>query len=239
MGRVQQSGSWGTFANIFHQQADLNGQTDDVTAVVIKPNKEVPSDSLQNPSDPEAGYCGHKGKGYQMQVMKTWSEDKSQLNLITHVKVEADHESDAHALLPAIKDAAQRNLAPVEQLPHQLPLQFQTCGLMQSYLLSSVAVNVLSLRPSRPGGAFNMIVRISTHVPSAFVHVQTWSLIPRSPQYVIFNNQSGGHEKPLSFRAFFPASHKPNAGFIVKCRPRSRFWTFTCPYTPEIYGLWL
>jgi hypothetical protein len=31
--------------------------------VVVKPNKEVPSDSLQNPSDPDAGYCGHKGKG--------------------------------------------------------------------------------------------------------------------------------------------------------------------------------
>jgi len=44
----------------------------------VKPNKEVPSDSLQNPSDPDAGYCGHKGKGYQVQVMETYSPDKSQ-----------------------------------------------------------------------------------------------------------------------------------------------------------------
>ena len=88
--------------------------------VVIKANKDVPSDSLQNPSDPDAGYCGHKGKGYQMQVMETWSKDKSQPNLITHVTVEAANESDANALLPAIEDAAQRELAPVELLADTL-----------------------------------------------------------------------------------------------------------------------
>lgn len=30
--------------------------------VSIKPNTKAPSDSLQNPSDPEASYDGHKGK---------------------------------------------------------------------------------------------------------------------------------------------------------------------------------
>ena len=87
-----------------------------VPAVVIKANKDVPSDSLQNPSDPDAGYCGHKGKGYQMQVMETWSQDKSQPNLITHVEVEAAHQSDANALIPAIEDAAKRALEPTQLL---------------------------------------------------------------------------------------------------------------------------
>jgi len=95
-------------------------KNDQTTAVVIKPNKEVPSDSLQNPSDPDAGYCGHKGKGYQMQVMETWSEEKSQPNLITYVKVEAAHESDANALLPAIEDAARRDLGPKQLLADSL-----------------------------------------------------------------------------------------------------------------------
>jgi hypothetical protein len=40
--------------------------------VSIKANKEVPSDSLQNPSDPDASYDGHKGQGYQMQVAETY-----------------------------------------------------------------------------------------------------------------------------------------------------------------------
>lgn len=63
--------------------------SDSGTTVTIKPNKEVPSNSLQNPSDPDAGYSGHKGKGYRMQVMETYSPDKSQSDLITHVNVEA------------------------------------------------------------------------------------------------------------------------------------------------------
>jgi len=91
-----------------------------VSSVVIKANKEVSSDSLQNPSDPDAGYCGHKGQGYQVQVMETWSEDKSQPNLITHVAVESAHQSDANALIPAIEDAAKRALAPTELLADSL-----------------------------------------------------------------------------------------------------------------------
>jgi IS5 family transposase len=87
---------------------------------VIKASKDVPSSSLQNPSDPDAGYCGHKGKGYQMQVMETYSEDKSQPDLITHIKVEAANESDANALLPAIEDAGKRDLAPTELLADTL-----------------------------------------------------------------------------------------------------------------------
>lgn len=90
------------------------------TQVVIKANRDVPPDSLQNPSDPDAGYCGHKGKGYQMQVMESYSEDRSQPNLITHIKVEAANESDATALLPAIEDAAKRELAPTELLADTL-----------------------------------------------------------------------------------------------------------------------
>jgi hypothetical protein len=92
----------------------------DVTLVTIKPNKDVPSSSLQSPSDPDAGYSGHKGKGYQMQVMETYSPDKSQPDLITHVNVEAAHESDAQALLPAIEDVEARELSPTELLADSL-----------------------------------------------------------------------------------------------------------------------
>mgnify|MGYP001602310590 CR=1 FL=1 len=66
-------------------------------AVRIKPNQEISSDSLQNPSDPDATYCGHKGQGYQAQVMETYCPapadggDEAQgkgLSLITTVAVE-------------------------------------------------------------------------------------------------------------------------------------------------------
>ena len=42
--------------------------SDDGKGVHIKPPKEIPSDSLQNPSDPDATYSGHKGQGYQALV---------------------------------------------------------------------------------------------------------------------------------------------------------------------------
>ena len=111
--------SYQLLVRLFNEQCVLE-KTDAATQVIIKSNKEVPSDSLQNPSDPDAGYCGHKGKGFQMQVMETYSPEKIQPNLITHVKVEAAHESDANALLPAIEEATERELAPTELLADSL-----------------------------------------------------------------------------------------------------------------------
>jgi hypothetical protein len=91
---------------------------------VAKPNKEVPSDSLQNPSDPEAGYSSHKGQGYQVQVVENYSasndEDEKQLSLITHVAVESADRHDANALLPAIEDLKERGMAPDELLADSL-----------------------------------------------------------------------------------------------------------------------
>jgi hypothetical protein len=111
--------SYKHLVRMFSEQCIVE-KDDNGARVVVKANKDVPSDSLQNPSDPDAGYCGHKGKGYQMQVMETYSEDKSQPNLITHVKVEAANESDSNALIPAIEDAAQRGLAPEQLLADSL-----------------------------------------------------------------------------------------------------------------------
>ncbi len=84
--------------------------------VSVKPNKEVPSDSLQNPSDPDAGYSGHQGQGYQVQIMETYDPNKETLSLITHVAVEPAHKSDADALIPAIRTTQARNLGPKETL---------------------------------------------------------------------------------------------------------------------------
>jgi hypothetical protein len=96
------------------------------TEVTVKESKQIPSDSLQNPSDPDASYSGHKGQGYQVQVMETYTdtddpEEKAQtLNLITHVEVERAHESDANALIPAIESAEKKDLAPKEVLADSL-----------------------------------------------------------------------------------------------------------------------
>jgi hypothetical protein len=111
--------SYQLLVRLFGEQCVVE-TTEADTLVVIRPNKEIPSDSLQNPSDPDASYCGHKGKGYQVQIMETYSPDKKQPDLITHVRVEAAHKSDANALLPALEDTKERNLAPSELLADSL-----------------------------------------------------------------------------------------------------------------------
>jgi hypothetical protein len=92
--------------------------------VSIKPNKEVPSDSLQNPSDPDASYDGHKGQGYQMQVAETYSRDetkkKKSLSLITEVIAEPAHRSDAEALIPLIEATQERGMGPEQVLADSL-----------------------------------------------------------------------------------------------------------------------
>ena len=90
--------------------------------ITVKPAREISSKSLQNPSDPEAGYSGHKGQGYQVQVMETYCDSevpqvKAQtLNLITHAAAAPAYESDTQALLPALKDTQARELGPEEVL---------------------------------------------------------------------------------------------------------------------------
>ena len=93
-------------------------ESEDGKTIELKAAKEIASDSLQNPSDPDATYSGHKGQGYQVQLMESYCKDEeskeSTLNLITHVEVEAAHHSDANALIPAIESVKQRDLLPQE-----------------------------------------------------------------------------------------------------------------------------
>ncbi|MBI9078078.1 MAG: transposase [Desulfatibacillum sp.] len=104
--------SYAALCRVMGEQLDASGP------VKVKPPKEVPSDSLQNPSDPEAGYSGHKGQGYQAQVMETYSDKELEegeikpLRLATHVAVESAHVHDSHALVPAIESAREKGLGP-------------------------------------------------------------------------------------------------------------------------------
>ena len=99
--------------------------------VSIKPNQEIPSDSLQNPSDPDARYDGHKGQGYQMQVSETYSveeEEKRTLSLITEVIVEPAHKSDTDALIPLIEATQKRGVGPEQMLADSLYGSDENCG---------------------------------------------------------------------------------------------------------------
>ena len=107
--------SYKLLARLLSEQCLFEPAASDTTnpKVELKPNKEISSDSLQNPSDPDAGYSGHKGKGYQVQLMETYTtSEKDELSLITHVAVEPANVSDVHGLIPAIESTQQRGLGP-------------------------------------------------------------------------------------------------------------------------------
>lgn len=111
---------------VLSEHCRINQDTNEGDLVLLKKPSEIPSDSLQNPSDPDVTYSGHKGQGYQVQVMETYctSEDEKEkettLNLVTHVDVQAACESDAQALIPAIADAQVRQVGPKNVLADTL-----------------------------------------------------------------------------------------------------------------------
>jgi len=122
--RPQVSGmpSYRLLKRAINDHCEVKAAADAPAEITVKPPREVSCQSLQNPSDPEAGYSGHKGQGYQAQVMETYcdSEDPQvnaqTLNLITHVAVAPASESDSRALLPALEDTQARELGPQEVL---------------------------------------------------------------------------------------------------------------------------
>jgi hypothetical protein len=109
--------SYKLMQRVLNEQCNVDS-SDEGPEINIKKPKEIPSDSLQNPSDPDATYSGHKGQGYQVQVMETFTETENKdekeqtLNLITHVSVERACEHDSGALVPAIEDTQNRGLGP-------------------------------------------------------------------------------------------------------------------------------
>ena len=111
--------SYKLLERVLKEQCNLQ-VSDGQKRVEVKKPKEIASDSLQNPSDSDATYSGHKGQGYQLQVMETYTdtEDKQvkskTLNLVTHVEVEKACDSDAQALIPAIESTQKRGLGPDE-----------------------------------------------------------------------------------------------------------------------------
>ncbi len=112
---INSSYSYKELQRVFSEHCSIEDDT-----VLVKSDKDVPSDSLQNPSDPDATYDGHKGQGYQVQIMETYSRETPQddesasLQLITYVDVEPAHYHDSKALEPALQESEKRGVLPTE-----------------------------------------------------------------------------------------------------------------------------
>jgi hypothetical protein len=114
--QVQPMHTYMLLQRVFKEQCNVDNDS-----VSVKPAKEISSESLQNPSDVDATYDGHKGQGYQVQIMETYSKDDSDddpkqesLQLITYVNVEQAHCHDSDTVEDALNDTEERNLLPEE-----------------------------------------------------------------------------------------------------------------------------
>lgn len=120
---VGRMSSYQLLRRVLDEQCEVKaGGVDEPAKVDVKVAKEVSSGSLQNPSDPDAGYSGHKGQGYSTQVMETYSEKKdgATLNLITHVDVTPANISDAEAVIEALASVGGKEISPAVLLVDSL-----------------------------------------------------------------------------------------------------------------------
>jgi len=92
--RVSGRSSYQAMKRVLHEQCDVEEET-----VALK--KATGGEVMQNPSDPEATYDGHKGPGYQAQIAETCSPE-NEVQLITGVETEPAHASDQNACVPMI-----------------------------------------------------------------------------------------------------------------------------------------
>jgi hypothetical protein len=93
---------------IFSQQCELSGET-----VVVK--TRTGGDCIQNPSDLDATYSGHKGVGYQVQLTETCVPD-NEVQLITAALPQTACEPDADALVPMLDELEEAGRLPAEML---------------------------------------------------------------------------------------------------------------------------
>jgi Transposase DDE domain len=80
--------------------------------VNVRPKAQV--DSLQNPSDPDATYDGHKGQGYKLQIAETCGDSAVQLIVGALAQTAAEH--DANALQPMLEQLQEQELLPESML---------------------------------------------------------------------------------------------------------------------------
>lgn len=107
--------SYRLLEEIFHQQCEVNQKSE--PAVSVRPVTKEGCDNIVSPADPDARYNKHKGVGFLLQVMESYSPteenaEPTQPNLITHVAVQSMATHDKNALAPAIDDVEQGSAKP-------------------------------------------------------------------------------------------------------------------------------
>jgi hypothetical protein len=100
--------SYKAMVTIFSQQCEVSQGK-----VVVK--AKTGGDCVQNPSDLDATYDGHKGPGYQVQITETCSPE-NEVQLITGALPQTAAEADGAAVVPMLDQLEKSKLLPDEML---------------------------------------------------------------------------------------------------------------------------
>ncbi len=93
---------------IFYEQCEVHEEK-------VTVRKKTGGDVMQNPSDADATYDGHKGPGYQVQLAETCHPD-NEVQLITCAIPQTAAEPDSEALEAVLDDLEQHGLRPEQVL---------------------------------------------------------------------------------------------------------------------------
>jgi hypothetical protein len=93
---------------IFYEQCEVHEDT-----VIVK--KKTGGDVMQNPSDADATYDGHKGPGYQVQISETCAPD-NEVQLITCAIPETACRHDSDSVEAVLEDLESKSLLPAQIL---------------------------------------------------------------------------------------------------------------------------
>jgi len=99
-------------ARLFAEHCEIQDQQ-----IAVRP-KSIDSEgqsghTLQNPSDPDAGYSGHKGAGYQVQLSET-SAAENPVQLIVACLPQSAGDQDSAAVVPILAQLQGQQMQPVE-----------------------------------------------------------------------------------------------------------------------------
>jgi hypothetical protein len=89
---------------------DTSSPDDTPALVTVKDPKEMPSGTLQNPSDEDVT-CGHKGAGYEATFAETCHSDNP-FQVITDVSTDTSNVSDQHKTVPTMDRLEAKGMKP-------------------------------------------------------------------------------------------------------------------------------
>ena len=137
--------SYKNMVTVFEQQCDVNDG-----AITVK--KKTGNQVMQNPSDPDATYDGHKGPGHQVQLSETCSEEND-VQLITCAIPERAHEQDSNAIDPIIEHLEEKGFLPDELIAdthYGSDDNVQHCATQKVDLISPVSGPSPKEEPTNP-----------------------------------------------------------------------------------------